>query len=509
MPSSHLPEYGPDYGLHWFRRDLRIAGNPALLWSWKRHQGRVLGIFTFDQKFLARDDFSHNRFAFFLETLKILQSQLRELGGDLLFLDVGPDEGFEKLFCQLKQRRIPLPKTISFNRDYEPYAIRRDSRMETFLKGGYDVEIHSERDHLLIEPHELLKQASPSNAKNSPGASFYQVYSPFQKAWMKQFRSARVQERIQAQKQGLIFLNDFEKGKKDTQLFSLTWEKLLGSKVSLKDPLESYRQNSLRQIQIQIPKSGSLRAHEKILQFRDHGLNSYAKNRDFPGVPGTSQMSIFLKNGSITIAQIIAACGLADLSQYLNELIWREFYYHILAHRPDVETEPFQKKYRKLKWKYRESHFKAWQEGRTGYPIVDAGMRQLSQTGWMHNRVRMIVASFLTKDLLIDYRWGENHFMKLLLDGDLAPNNGGWQWSASTGSDPQPFFRIFNPILQSRRFDPKGDYIRRWVPELKNFDARDIHEPWNSGQRSSYPKPIVNHAEQKEKALAMFKAAGK
>jgi deoxyribodipyrimidine photo-lyase len=234
-------------------------------------------------------------------------------------------------------------------------------------------------------------------------------------------------------------------------------------------------------------------------------LGQYDEARDIPGIPGTSQMSIFLKNGSITVAQIIAACKLTD-GKYLNELIWREFYYHILAHRPDVETSAFHEKYNKLQWQNKESYFNAWQEGKTGYPIVDAGMRQLQETGWMHNRVRMIVASFLTKDLLIDYRWGENHFMKLLLDGDLAPNNGGWQWAASTGCDPQPYFRIFNPVLQSQRYDPDGDYIRRYVPELKDFDSKEIHEPWNSSKKSTYPKRIVIHAEQKEKALQLFKS---
>jgi deoxyribodipyrimidine photo-lyase len=216
---------------------------------------------------------------------------------------------------------------------------------------------------------------------------------------------------------------------------------------------------------------------------------------------------MFFKNGSLTPAQVIAHLGLETTplksdrgpTKFLKEIVWREFYYSILWHRPDVEKTAFLPHYADLAWENRKDWFEAWKEGRTGYPIVDAGMRQLKSTGWMHNRVRMIVASFLTKDLLIDWRWGENHFMKELLDGDLAPNNGGWQWAASTGCDPQPYFRIFNPELQSRRFDPDGTYIRAHVPELANLSADEIHLP-----RS----PMIDHQAQKAKALALFKRPG-
>ena len=192
-------------------------------------------------------------------------------------------------------------------------------------------------------------------------------------------------------------------------------------------------------------------------------------------------------------------------------MIWREFYYSILGNFPRVESVAFQTRYEKIAWENRESWFDAWKEGRTGFPIVDAGMRQLNATGWMHNRVRMIVASFLTKDLLVDYRWGERYFMEKLLDGDLAPNNGGWQWAASTGVDPQPYFRIFNPVLQSTRFDPEGDYIRHWVPELSTLDSKQVHEPWKvpEAERNGYPDRIVDHATQSKKAIALFTVASK
>jgi deoxyribodipyrimidine photo-lyase len=210
-------------------------------------------------------------------------------------------------------------------------------------------------------------------------------------------------------------------------------------------------------------------------------------------------MSVYLKNGSITIAQIAAILELtADGPglKYFQELIWREFYFHILYHVPRVETETFNPKYRVLAWENDAEKFARWKEGRTGFPIVDAGMRQLNATGWMHNRVRMIVASFLTKDLLVDYRWGERYFMEKLLDGDLAPNNGGWQWAASTGCDPQPYFRIFNPTSQGEKLDPRGEYVTRWVPELAGRER--IHDPLD---------PIVDHAKARERALHLFKSA--
>jgi deoxyribodipyrimidine photo-lyase len=488
------------YGIHWFRRDLRIAGNPALLWHWKKHEGRVLGLFSFDRKFLEREDFSHNRFAFFLATLKDLKDQLSKSGGDLLFLDDGPEKAFEKLFSKLKAAGNSLPTSVSFNRDYEPFAVKRDAQLEKLFR-SHNIEVHSERDHLLIEPQEITKEGVHS---------FYQVYSPFQRAWTKKFQTETIQNRILSQKRGLKFLKDFEQDKQDSDLFKLSWKSLLPA-LRNDTVLEDYEKKTLAKVDIQIPRAGSLQALSKAREFHRKHISQYSHERDIPSHAGTSQMSIFLKNGSITTAQLISICGLEDLShpKYLNELIWREFYYHILAHRPDVETCAFQAKYDQLKWENREDLFVAWKNGVTGYPIVDAGMRQLNQTGWMHNRVRMIVASFLTKDLLIDYRWGENYFMKKLLDGDLAPNNGGWQWAASTGCDPQPYFRIFNPVLQSQRFDPDGTYIRRFVPELKDFDAKEIHEPWDSSKISVYPKRVVIHAEQKNKALELFKSANK
>lgn len=481
-----------DYGIHWFRRDLRLAGNPALLRNLARHPGRVLGVFCFDRKFLSRPDFSAPRFLFFLRTLDSLREEMRAAGGDLLVLDVGPAQAFGDLFAALESHELGLPKVVSWNRDYEPFARERDSRMAEFFEREHGLHTITERDHLLIEPTELSK-----GDPKIEGGGFYQVYTPFSKKWLSIFESADVNARLRETGQGL---------KKGAPEFSLRWPKA-GAKFphGREDLLARYLAETERSVPAAMadhgPKPGHAAAKELLREFRDEALANYPVGRDIPSISGTSKMSIYLKNGSITVPQIICLLKLTATSphlKYFKELIWREFYYHILYHRPDVETEPFLAKYRGLAWENDRRLFSLWCEGRTGYPIVDAGMRQLNETGWMHNRVRMIVASFLTKDLLIDYRWGEKYFMEKLLDGDLAPNNGGWQWAASTGCDPQPYFRIFNPTSQGEKFDPDGEYIRRWVPELRDVPTKAIHEP-----RS----PIVDHAKRRAAALALYKSA--
>ncbi len=493
------------YGLHWFRRDLRIAGNPALKWNWQRHQGRVLGVFCFDKVFLSRSDFSHARFQFFLQTLAALKQELQACGSDLIFMDVGPDEGFTELFARLSAAGQPLPSSIAWNRDYEPFARQRDQRMQSFFQAK-GLEVHTERDHLIIEPHEIIKESQP----DSP----YQVYSPFQKSWLKVFQKPEVQDRILQQKKGLKHLDAAVKGKLE-KIFDLTWsDRLPKSFVQQQtELLQSYHDKNGQRVAIPIPDAGSTAAYHALQSFRPK-VDDYGEQRDIPSVAGTSRLSIFFKNGSLTPAQVIAAMQLGPedtkdtgRGKFLAELIWREFYYYILSKFPRVENEAFLERYQNLKWQNREDHFEAWKDGRTGFPIVDAGMRELKQTGWMHNRVRMIVASFLTKDLLIDWKWGERYFMETLLDGDLAPNNGGWQWAASTGCDPQPYFRIFNPLLQSQKFDPDGIYIKRFIPEMAQAKGKDVHQPSLLARSKGYPAPIVDHAKQRDRALALYKSA--
>lgn len=497
------------YAVHWFRRDLRTTGNPALQQAWKEYHGRVVGFFCFDSKFLARPDFSADRFGFFLATLQTLRDELRSFGSDLLVLDVGPLDAFPKLFQTLKVREVALPRTVTFNRDYEPFARRRDADVEQFLTGKYGIAVHTERDHLLVEPDELLRDGKPGQ--------FYQVFTPFSRRWFERLHGDEMQHRIAVQKKALSSLRGRLQGRGEQQPFKLTWSDVFGGAVPLADQLEKYVAKNRTRVRVELPPIGTVAALERLKDFGTSIMDDYAERRDLPAIDGTSQMSIYLKNGTLTTAQILAALELHDASidkkktlsgraTYVKELAWREFYYHILYHRPDVESGPFLERYRDLHWENRDDYFEAWKAGQTGYPIVDAGMRQLRETGWMHNRVRMIVASFLTKDLLIDWRWGERYFMQTLLDGDLAPNNGGWQWAASTGCDPQPYFRIFNPQLQGEKFDPQGNYVRRWVPELRDVPAKQIHAPHDCPEARDYAKPIVVHAEQKAKALKLYQA---
>lgn len=486
-----------NYGLHWFRRDLRISGNPALQWSWKEHSGRVLGLFCFDRNFLSRGDFSHNRFGFFLKTLRVLREELQALGGDLLVIDAPPLEAFARIHAAIQAQSGKLPTTVSYNRDYEPFARERDAQVTELLVKTYGIEVHSERDHLLFEPHELSKPDS---------ADYYRVYTPFAKRWFGLLGESFAKDRIAIQRRAL------ERPALDQAIFKLTWRNVFPEGDEPHDALEDFIKLNAEKVTVPLPEAGSLAARRALEAFGAQCIDRYGEQRDVPSIPGTSQMSLYLKNGSITVPQIIAALSLDGLSftetggrlKYLKELIWREFYFHILFHCPRVEHGAFIQKYSDIAWENRIEWFGAWKSGATGYPIVDAAMRQLKETGWMHNRARMIVASFLTKDLLIDWRWGERYFMEHLLDGDLAPNNGGWQWASSTGCDPQPYFRIFNPVLQGQKFDPDGEYIRRFVPELRTTPNELIHEPWKAGRSNGYPAPIVIHAEQKERALRLY-----
>jgi len=474
------------FAIHWFRRDLRVEGNAIFLKQVKKFQGRVLGLFIIDQKFLQRSDFSHKRFDFFLATLQELKKSLTSLGSELLVLEGGPEVEFN---CLLEKKLINMPLLVSYNRDYEPFSRIRDDKIQKYLN-SHGIEVENQRDHLLVEPHELLKE----------DGTFYKVFTPFSKKWKTLLHNPDIQERIK--------LSDWSPSQRK-KLCTLLWRDLL--KTNVKDAhevLKSYREECKKHHSLQIPQAGFKVALENLSQF-SFKLKKYGTDRDYPEREGTSRSSIYLKNGSLTTAQIIKKLKLdkSTISQshekFLNELIWREFYYHLLFHRPSVENCVFQKKFESIQWEYKTSHWNAWCKGMTGFPIVDAGMRELNQTGWMHNRVRMIVASFLCKDLLINYQEGERYFMQHLLDGDLAPNNGGWQWAASTGCDAQPYFRIFNPWTQGERFDPNAIYIKKFVPELKNDLAKIIHNP-EGARHKSYPKPIVSHDIQRAKALKIY-----
>lgn len=494
------------FGIHWFRRDLRVFGNPALRENWKKNNGRVLGIFCFDSDFLQRSDFSHNRFAFFLNTLRSLKSELIAQGGDLLVIDSLPDQSFEKLFNFFKNKNIPNPNCISWNKDYEPFARQRDHKIELLLN-KYQIETIQCRDHLILEPHEVLKSEKEND--------FYQIYTPYAKKWFSLLKTEKIQKRISNNK-GIekyyanLKQNNFE------NTFHIQWQDLSGKgDFPFTDALDSFTEKNNIKVTIPIPEAGSAVAFTKLKSFKNK-ISAYKDDRDLPKIEGTSKLSMYLKNGSISSSQILYYLSLQQTDflatektagnvQYLKEIVWREFYYSILWHQPRVEQQAFLQKYEKIQWQNNKQWFELWKEGKTGFPIVDAGMRELKQTGWMHNRVRMIVASFLTKDLLIDWRWGEKYFMETLLDGDLAANNGGWQWAASTGCDPQPYFRIFNPWLQSEKFDKDGSYIKKYIPELRPAPAKSLHSANADRSLWKYPRPIVDHSEQRDKALRLYK----
>lgn len=465
------------YGLHWFRRDLRLDNNRLLIRQFKKFGGRVVGVFFFDSKFLSRDDFSHHRFQFFLETMKELSQEMESRGGKLLVFDELPQIGFERIF----KNCLSAPCEISFNRDYEPFARERDSEVKSIIE-QYGARVTTGRDHLFFEPSQILKD------DGTP----YRVYTPFFKSWYRNFCEV-----------GIPAAETFPNSP-----FSIRAEDVF-SPVLLQDHLERFRTDNAKKVTISIPKAGRREGLHQLEAFVGR-VAEYKDKRDFPYENGTSSLSHFLKNGSLTVEDLIQRLSLGQIDEsqkgpftYLKELVWREFYYHVMYHFPESENEEFQKKYVGMPWEFHEEYLQAWKQGQTGYPIVDAGMRQLMTTGFMHNRVRMIVASFLTKHLLMDWRLGAEHFMRYLLDGDLAANTGGWQWAASTGCDAQPYFRVFNPWTQSQKFDVSGEYIKKYVPELEKTDFKNLHKPLIG--HKNYPEPIVEHSTARVKAIEHFK----
>ena len=383
--------------MHWFRRDLRVAGNPALGWSAAEHGGRVLGLFCFDARFLARPDFSVDRFAFFLATLKALRDELRALGGDLLVLDEGPEPAFGALMARAgrapawrARRRCRSTATTSRSR------ARATRRCPALLAERLGVAVHTERDHLILEPEELR---------------FFQVYSPFARRWFERLDEPEMRARIDGQQRGLAYLAKRARGAHapDSKRRAAVSPDLARSVRRrgrrLSDHLQRFADENARRVRVPIPPAGSVAALARLRAVRAAPGRVQGRARSARRSTATSRLSIYFKNGSLTPAQAIAALELGDAtfaegtsrSAFLREIVWREFYYHVLWHRPDVETQAFLPQFRKLRWQNREDWFEAWKAGRTGYPLVDAGMRQLAETGWMHNRVRMVVASFLTQ----------------------------------------------------------------------------------------------------------------
>ena len=445
---------GVKIAIHWFRCDLRLSDNTALHAA-VAGSDVVVPIFIFDPRILAAPDTGAPIVGFMLGCLESLEKNIEIAGGKLIFRHGEVEEEMRAVLHATKAH------ALYFNRDYEPQARKRDGAVEKMAR-SLGVEVHSYKDGVLHEPDEILK------ADGDP----YRVFTPYSRSW-RALRKPAVLSKVKFARPS---------GFKNPAGVELPTAEKLGFDVT-----------------IPLPPAGERAGRERLKEFATGDLLHYASRRDFPALGATSRLSPHLRLGTLSPRTVLAMVEKAaagypstrkQVDSLVGELIWRDFYRQILWHFPHVAEGCFKQEYDELKWENDERLFATWCEGRTGFPIVDAGMRQLNTTGWMHNRVRMIVAMFLTKDLLISWRWGERYFMQKLIDADLASNNGGWQWSASTGTDAQPYFRIFNPMAQARKFDPEGGYIQKYVPESDTL---------------AYCAPIVDHGRQRLKALALFK----
>lgn len=424
--------------IFWHRRDLRINDNAGLFKALK--SGPVVQpVFIFDATILEKLPESDQRVLFIHREIEALKQQYRESGSDLVVVAGNPVDEIPKLVNQLNAT------TVFTNRDYEPYALQRDQQLAEILRQK-SVDFIGAKDHVIFEKSEVVK----------PDGKPYTVFTPYMRRWKDQL----------------------------TEFFTKSYpvEKYLGNlrKVSEITDLISLEELGFSDVQTVVFPGRNPQTEM---------IRNYHETRDIPAIDGTSRLSLHLRFGTVSIRELVRLAQ-ANGEKFLNELIWRDFYQMILFHFPQSVTNAFKPEYDRIEWEHNEEHFHCWCEGKTGYPLVDAGMRELNATGHMHNRVRMVTASFLTKHLLIDWRLGERYFAEKLLDFELASNVGGWQWAASSGCDAAPYFRVFNPTLQQEKFDPKFEYIRKWVPEFGT---------------DSYPAPIIDHAFARERVLTRYK----
>ncbi len=451
----------------WIRRDLRLTDNGALHAALQ--EGEVIPLFILDPHLLAHS--APKRLNFLFGGLQALDESLRQRGAALILRRGEPLTVLRQMLAESGAVHVYAEE------DYTPYARRRDEKIRA------EIPLHLIAWQTVHHPARVRK----------PDGKPYTVYTPYAKAW----------------KANLV----------DLKLLPAPERIILPPGLS-SEPLppfqpEAHFPPSEQEAQLRLEEF-TRSASVPSLRGGSGGIFTYAEQRNRMDLDGTSQLSPYLRFGMLGMRQAVFAAvqamrtsppGMSKSAEtWLNELIWREFYIQILYHFPYVRREAFNRAFANLPWQNDEAAFQSWKEGLTGMPIVDAAMRQLRQMGWMHNRARMIVASYLVKDMLIDWRWGEAWFMENLIDGDLAANNGGWQWTAGTGTDAAPYFRIFNPVLQSRKFDPYGAYIRRWVPELRHLDDDAIHAPWLKGVRvAGYPsQPVV--LPDKARTLAVYRS---
>jgi deoxyribodipyrimidine photo-lyase len=418
--------------IFWFRRDLRINDNTALYNSLINGKN-IQPIFIFDDNIAEELPYNDARITFIYQQLNNINVELKKHGSSLKIFYGDPYKIFTEI---LYNNRV---NNVHINRDYEPYALERDSSIFELLK-DFGGQLKSYKDQVIFEQNEVVKKDGLP----------YTVFTPFKNKWLEKFRST----------ENIIYKNP-----------------------NLKNLVKS---------NYTFPSMEDLGFEESTIKVPDFDLKVVAKydeTRNFPSLDSTSKIGPHLRFGTVSIREIVETVKDVN-STYLSELIWREFFMQILWHFPKVVKENFRAKYDGIQWRNKEDEFKKWCEGKTGYPLVDAGMRELNATGFMHNRVRMVTASFLCKHLLIDWRWGEAYFAEKLLDYELASNNGNWQWSAGTGCDAAPYFRVFNPSEQIKKFDNKNQYINKWIPELNEF---------------SYPQPMVEHPMARQRAIEIYK----
>lgn len=431
--------------IFWFRRDLRLEDNAGLYHALKS-DFPVLPIFIFDTEILGKlENKADARVTFLYDTMTELNEKLAEFGSSIIVKYGKPIEVWQKVLNE-----YTIEKVFT-NRDYEPYALERDKSVEKLLEEN-NISFYTFKDHVIFEKDEVLKKDGLP----------YTVFTPYSKTWRKKLES-------KIEPDGTFF---YFKSYPTEQYFSNFYS------IDKQDIITLEAMNFERS-DIEIP---SKTVPQKIIK-------NYGEKRNFPGIKGTSRLGIHFRFGTISIREKARKADKLSTT-YLNELIWRDFYSQILGHFPHVVNEPFRAKYSFVEWRDSEEDFKKWCEGKTGYPMVDAGMRELNATGFMHNRVRMLVASFLTKHLLLNWQLGEAYFAEKLLDFDLASNNGGWQWAAGCGTDAAPYFRIFNPESQMKKFDKDLRYVKKWVPEYGT---------------SRYPKPMVEHKFARERCLKTYK----
>ncbi|MGB0563095.1 MAG: FAD-binding domain-containing protein [Spirulinaceae cyanobacterium] len=472
-----------DLILFWHRRDLRLSDHKGFDAA-QAISDRIVGVFCFDPQILQRDDIAPARVAYMVGCLQALGDRYRRLGSQLLLLKADPLTAIPQLAQAINARHV------FWTKDVEPYATERDQAVRQAL-AARKIAVHNGWDQLLCEPGQVLTNAEEP----------YKVYGPFWKNWAQQPKLAP----FFTPPLQLVGLTAAEQTRADhAGCIPLPTAAELGYGWDKGFPIAP----------------GEAAAQAQLEQFCDRTLLDYDEARNYPEQAGTSCLSAALKFGAIGIRTLWQKTeelyqvqrsdeARQSVTTWQKELAWREFYQHVLFFFPALAAGPYREPFQDFPWDNDPQQFAAWCAGRTGYPIIDAAMRQLNETGWMHNRCRMIVASFLTKDLIIDWRWGEKYFMQTLVDGDLAANNGGWQWSASSGMDPKPL-RIFNPARQAQKFDAQAQYIRQWLPELGSLETEELVTgniaPLDR-QRLDYPEPIVDHAQQQRRFKALYQSA--